>query len=109
MANTYTKMYIQTIFAVKYRKAQIQKNWKNQFFRVISNLINDMKCKAILVNGVENHLHCLLGLKPAVSVSVLMRSVKDPSSKYIIDHWLTETQFTWQEGFGAFTYSQSNV
>ena len=109
MANTYTKMYIQTIFAVKYRKAQIQKNWKNQFFGVIGNLINDMKCKTILVNGVEDHVHCLLGLKPDVSVSDLMKSVKARSSKYINDHRLTETQFRWQEGFGAFTYSQSNL
>src|SRR5690606_39108980 len=109
MANAYTKMYIQTIFAVKYRKGQRQKSWKNEFFGVIGNLINGMRCKTMLVNWVEEHVHCLLGLKPDVSVSDLMKSVKARSSKYINDHRLAETQFRWQEGFGAFTYSQSNV
>lgn len=109
MANTYTKLYVQTIFAVKYRKAQINKKWRHHLFGVIGNFINEMKCKTILVNGVEDHVHCLMGMKPDVSVSDLMKSVKARSSKHINDHRLAQVQFRWQEGYGAFTYSQSNL
>lgn len=109
MANTYTKLYVQTIFAVKYRKAQINKKWRHHLFAVIGNFINEMKCKTILVNGVEDHVHCLMGMKPDVSVSDLMKSVKARSSKHINDHRLAQVQFRWQEGYGAFTYSQSDL
>jgi len=74
MANTYHQVYLQTIFAVKYRKAVIDKAWKSQFFAVIGNLINETNCKTIIVNGVENHVHCFLGLKPVVSISELMKA-----------------------------------
>jgi REP element-mobilizing transposase RayT len=68
MANTYHQIYLQTVFAVKYRKAQINADWKNQFFSVIGNLINENNCKNIIVNGVEDHVHCFFSLKPVVSV-----------------------------------------
>ena len=76
---------------------------------MIGNLINEANCKTIIVNGVEDHVHCFLGLKPAVSVSELMKTVKAKSSKYINDHSLTSERFEWQEGFGVFSYSQSQV
>ncbi len=109
MANTYHQIYLQTVFAVKYREAVIDTKWKNNLFGVIGNLINETKCKNIIVNGVEDHVHCLIGLKPVVSVSELMKTVKAKSSKYINDHRLTRERFEWQEGYGAFSYSQSSV
>ena len=109
MANTYHQIYLQTIFAVKYRKAVINKDWKGNLFGVIGNLINETKCNTIIVNGVEDHVHCFLGLKPVVSVSELMKTVKAKSSKYINDHKLTPQRFEWQEGYGVFSYSQSQV
>ncbi len=109
MANTYHQIYLQTIFAVKYREAVIEKDWQSQLFGVIGNLINDANCKIIIVNGVEDHVHCFLGLKPVVSVSDLMKTVKAKSSKYINDHSLTPKRFEWQEGYGVFSYSQSQV
>ena len=109
MANTYHQIYLQTVFAVKYREAVIDTKWKNNLFSVIGNLINETKCKNIIVNGVEDHVHCLIGLKPVVSVSELMKTVKAKSSKYINDHRLTRERFEWQEGYGAFSYSQSSV
>ena len=68
MANTYDQIYLQTIFAVKYRKAVIDKKWNEKLFGVIGNLINETKCKTIIVNGVKDHIHCFPGLKPVVSV-----------------------------------------
>ena len=109
MANTYHQIYLQTIFAVKYRRAIINKAWKEKLFAVIGNLINETNCKTIIVNGVEDHIHCFLGLKPVVSVSELMKTVKAKSSKYINDHKLTSAKFEWQEGYGVFSYSQSGV
>jgi putative transposase len=109
MANTYHQIYIQTIFAVKFRKAVIDKQWSSQLYAVIGNLINETSCKTIIVNGVENHVHCLIALKPVVSVSELMKIVKAKSSKYINDHFLTPSRFEWQEGYGVFSYGQSQL
>lgn len=109
MANTYHQIYLQVVFAVKYRRAVIDSTWKNQLFGVIGNLINESKCKTLIVNGVQDHVHCFLGLKPVVSVSELMKTVKAKSSKYINDHSLTPSRFEWQEGYGIFSYHQSMV
>src|SRR6188472_3704419 len=109
MANTYHQIYLQTVFAVKYRNAVIDKSWKSQLCGVIGNLINETKCKTIIVNGVEDHVHCLLGLRPVVSVSELMKTVKAKSSKYINDNSLTPERFEWQVGYGVFSYRQNEV
>jgi REP element-mobilizing transposase RayT len=109
MANTYHQVYIQTVFAVKYREAVIDKSWRPTILGVIGNLINETGCKTIIVNGVEDHIHCFLGLKPVVSISELMKTVKAKSSKYINDHQLTKHRFEWQEGYGVFSYSQSHI
>ncbi|MEP7377893.1 MAG: IS200/IS605 family transposase [Chitinophagaceae bacterium] len=109
MANTYHQIYLQTVFAVKYRKAVINKSWKSQLPGVVGNLINEANCKTNIVNGVEDHVHCFIGLKPVVSVSELMKKVKAKSSKYINDHQLTPERFEWQEGYGVFSYGQSAV
>ena len=109
MANTYHQVYIQVVFAVKYRKAVLHKEWRETVFGVIGNLINETGCKTIIVNGVEDHVHCFLGLKPTVSISELMKTVKAKSSKYINDHKLLLNRFEWQEGYGVFSYSQSQI
>ena len=109
MANTYHQIYLQTVFAVKYRNAVLNKAWRHQLFAVIGNLINETNCKTLIVNGIEDHVHCFLGLKPVVSVSELMKTVKAKSSKYVNDHKLTLQRFEWQEGYGVFSYRQSDL
>ena len=109
MANTYHQVYLQVVFAVKYREAVISKTRKPTLLGVIGNLINETGCKTIIVNGVEDHIHCLLGLKPVVSISELVKTVKAKSSKYINDHKLTKIRFEWQEGYGVFSYSHSQI
>ncbi len=109
MANTYHQIYLQIVFAVKYRNAIIDRSWKSQLLGVIGNLINETNCKTIIVNGVEDHVHCFAGLRPVVSVSDLMKTVKAKSSKYINDRSLTPARFEWQEGYGVFSYSQGDV
>ncbi len=109
MANTYHQIYIQTVFAVKYRAAILEKSWRKKLQGVIGNLINETGCKTIIVNGVEDHIHCLIGLKPVISVSELMKSVKAKSSKFINDEKLTNERFEWQSGYGVFSYGQKDV
>ncbi len=109
MANTYHQVYIQCVFAVKYREAMISKDWQPTLLGVIGNLINETTCRTIIVNGIEDHVHCFLGLKPVVSISELMKTVKAKSSKYINDHQLTKSRFEWQEGYGVFSYSHSQI
>lgn len=109
MANTYHQVYVHFVFAVKYREAIIEKSWRQTLQGVIGNLINETGCKTIIVNGVEDHMHCFAGLKPAVSCSGLMKIAKAKSSKYINDHQLTKRRFEWQEGFGVFSYGHSQI
>ncbi|MFZ1800783.1 MAG: IS200/IS605 family transposase [Chitinophagaceae bacterium] len=109
MANTYHQIYLQTIFAVKYRKAILDKTWRHEILGVIGNLINESGCKTIIVNGIEDHVHCFIGLKPVVLIPELMKHVKSKSSKYINDKKLSRHKFEWQDGYGVFSYGQSQV
>ena len=109
MANTYHQVYLQLVFAVKYRQALLDKSWRNTIQGVIGNLINETGCKTLIVNGVEDHVHCLLGLRPAVPISGLLKIVKAKSSKYINDNKLASRRFEWQEGYGVFSYSRSQI
>lgn len=109
MSNTYHQIYIHVVFAVKFRAAVIDKKWRAELFTVIGNIINASKCKPILVNGVENHVHCLIGLKPNISVSELMKTVKAKSSKYINSSLLTTNRFEWQEGYGVFSIDEARI
>lgn len=109
MANTYHQIYLQTVFAVKYRKALLDKSWRESVFSVIGNLVNETGCKTLIINGVEDHVHCLVGLRPAISVSELMKTVKAKSSKYINDNSLTPNRFEWQAGYGVFSYARAQV
>lgn len=109
MPNSYHQIYIQAVFAVKYRKAQIKKTWKSEMLGVIGNLINDSRSKVILVNGTSDHVHCFFGLHPADSVSKLMQTVKAKSSKWLNKTGHLNHRFEWQEGYGAFSYNRSHV
>lgn len=109
MANTYSSFFVQTVFAVKYRNALIQKEWKDEFFTIIGNLINETDCKVFIVNGVSDHVHCLFGFKPVHSISKVMQSVKAKSSKWLNESNHLKSRFEWQDGFGAFTYSLGQV
>ena len=106
MSNTYHRIYIQTVFAVKYRKALIDKAWKSELCGVIGNLINETGCKTLIVNGVEDHVHCFFSLKPSLSISDVMQSAKAKSSKWINQTGYLSHRFEWQRGFGAFSYSK---
>jgi putative transposase len=109
MANTYHKMYAHTVFAVKYRKAMIQPEWRKDLHAVLGNLINQAGAKTLIVNGISDHVHCFFSVKPDHSVSQIMKSVKAKSSKWINEQGITRVRFEWQKGFGSFTYAESQI
>lgn len=109
MPNTYTQLYIHFVFAVKYRNALILPSWKGELYKYITTIIQNYNHKVLIINGMPDHLHVLEGLKPTQSISDLMKEVKQFSSKWININNKTIGKFEWQEGFGAFSYSKSQL
>ena len=105
MANTYTQIHLQIVFAVRFRAALINKTWKDELYKYMTGIVQMQKHKMIIINGVEDHVHMLIGFKPHQSLSDLIQDVKGSSSKWINDRKLTKNKFNWQQGFGAFSYS----
>ena len=105
----YTQVYVHLIFAVKYREAALTKEIRGRVFEYISGTLTSMKHKSIIVNGVSDHIHILVGLNPAVSISTTVHDVKRSSSIFINTMDLCNKRFSWQEGYGAFTYSRSQI
>ncbi|HEX9650874.1 MAG TPA: IS200/IS605 family transposase [Cyclobacteriaceae bacterium] len=109
MAGTFTQLYIQIVFAVKGREKLIAKSWKQQLNEYISGIIRNKNQKAIIVNGMADHIHVFIGLKPSISISDLVRDIKNNSSNFINKSKLVPGKFSWQEGYGAFSYSHSHI
>ncbi|MBL7808254.1 MAG: IS200/IS605 family transposase [Saprospiraceae bacterium] len=109
MANTYHQLFIQTVFAVKYRQGLLLPEFRQELFGYMGQTINNLGHKTLLVNGVEDHVHCFLGLSPEHSLSDLMQKVKSNASGWINDHKFLDQPFAWQKGYGAFSYAKSQV
>jgi putative transposase len=109
MANTFIQIHIHAIFAVQNRRSLIQPQWKNELFKYITGVVQKQGHKLVCINGVADHVHVLIGLRPIQSLSGLMQDVKGDSSKWINKNQLVKGKFSWQEGFGAFSYSLSQV
>ena len=109
MANTYTQIHLQFIFAVKYRDGIIHASWENELYKYITGIVQNYKHKMLSINGMPDHLHLLIGMRPTQSVSDLMQDVKGSSSKWINENHLVKGKFEWQEGYGAFSYSASHI
>jgi putative transposase len=109
MANTYTQLYIQFVFAVKYRKAVIDVSWEQRLYQYITGIVQNHKHKLIAINGMPDHMHVFVGLDPMQSISHLMKTVKGESSEWINKEKFTPQTFRWQEGYDSFTYSKSHI
>jgi REP element-mobilizing transposase RayT len=109
MPNTYSQIYIQVVFAVKHRKALIHPSWENELFKYITGTIQNKGQKLIAINGVSNHIHILIGMKPTCCLSELVREIKKSSNLFVNEKHFTTHYFQWQEGFGAFSYSHSHL
>jgi putative transposase len=109
MPGTYSQLYIQVVFAVKGRENLIRPAWKTELYKYISGIIKGKGHKPIIVNGMPDHIHIFIGLKPAMAISDLVRDIKNNSTNFINEQNLLGKKFRWQEGFGAFTYSHSHI
>ncbi|HEX5150405.1 MAG TPA: IS200/IS605 family transposase [Parafilimonas sp.] len=109
MANTYTQLHIQFVFAVRYRAALIQKPWKDELHKYITGIFQDNEHKMLQINSMPDHVHIFIGLRPAQSISSLIQNVKTESSKWVKEKGFCMEPFAWQEGYGAFSYSKSHV
>ena len=109
MANTYTQIHLHLIFAVQNRISLIQNIWKDRLCEYITGIVQQHTHKMIIVNGMPDHLHIVIGMRPIQSLSDLMQDIKGNSSKWINDNKLVAGKFAWQEGYGAFSYNKSQL
>jgi len=109
MANTYTQIHIQCVMAVKFRDSLIQSTWKTQLHKYITGIVQNHGHKMLAINSMPDHLHMFFGFRPNQSLADLMRVVKGESSEWINLQQFSPTSFRWQEGYGAFSYSRSQV
>jgi putative transposase len=106
MANTYTQIHIQAVFAVQNRQSLIKDHWKDELYKYISSIIQNNEHKVLQINGMPDHIHILFGMRPTQSLSDLMKQVKHDSSKLINNKGIVNGKFSWQAGYGAFSYSK---
>ena len=109
MANTYTQIHLQTVFSVQDRYCIIQKTWKDELYQYITGIIQNHGHKVLSINGMPDHVHILFGMRPTQSLSDLMQDIKGDSSKWINKKGYISGRFSWQEGFGGFSYGKSQV
>ena len=109
MANTYTQIHIQFVYAVKFRESIIGKDWKDELYKYTTGIIQKNNHKLIAINGMSDHIHILIGMRPTQSISDLIQDVKGCSSKWINKKGVLKGKFEWQEGYGAFSYGKSQV
>lgn len=109
MANTYTQIHLQFVFAVKYRAAMISNKWKNELHKYITGIFQSNEHKMLQINSMADHIHMLIGMRPHQAISSLIQNVKTESSKWIKDQKLTSSPFAWQTGYGAFSYRKNEV
>lgn len=109
MANTYTQIHIQTVFAVQNRQSLIKPEWKDELYKYITGIIQSYDHKVLQINGMPDHIHIFFGMRPSQSLSDLMKQLKQDSSKWINSKGLADRKFSWQAGYGAFSYSKSDV
>ncbi|MDB4924391.1 IS200/IS605 family transposase [Mucilaginibacter sp.] len=109
MPNTYTQLYIHFVFAVKYRQATIKEEWEDRLQKYITGIVQNNGHKLLAINTMPDHLHLFVGLNPKQAISDLMRLVKGDSSEFVNKEGFTIRKFYWQEGYGAFSNSRSQI
>ena len=109
MADCFSQIYVQLVFAVKNRDALIMPEWEDELYKYISGIIANKGQKALAINGTRNHIHIFVNLKPNCCISDLVREIKKSSNAFIKDKRLSKFKFEWQNGYGAFSYSISQI
>ena len=109
MANTYSQIYIQVVFAPEGRQSLIRKEYKEELHKYMTGIVTERRQKLLAVHCMPDHVHILVGLKPSMALSDLVRDVKNASTNFINGKRWVLGRFSWQEGFGAFSYGHSQL
>lgn len=109
MANTYTQLFVHIIFSTKGREKVLSKHFREEIFKYISGIVKRKNQKPFAVNGTIDHIHILVGMQPNITVSDLVRDIKHSSTNFIKEKKFIKHKFNWQKGFGAFSYSKSQI
>ncbi len=109
MSGTYSQIYIQVVFAVKGRQSLIQPEWEEKLYKYITGIVRNKEQKMIAINGMPDHIHIFIGMKPSCCLSDLVREIKKSSNEFINENKFSKFKFSWQEGYGAFSYSHSHI
>jgi len=109
MANTYSQIYIQIVFAVKGRQNLISKANREELHKYITGIVTNREQKLLAIFAMPDHVHILVGIKPTIAISDLVRDIKAGSSGFINESKWVVGKFNWQEGFGCFSYSRSQI
>ena len=109
MAGTFSQIYIQYVFAVQGRENIISPDWKNELYKYITGIVTNKNQKLIAINGMPDHIHVFVGLRPVMAPSDLLRDIKNNSSNFINERKFVRGMFSWQEGYGVFSYSHSHM
>jgi putative transposase len=109
MANTFSQIYIQTVFAVSGRESLVKPEFKEELYKYIAGIVRNQKQKLIAINRMPDHIHILIGLRPAMALADLVQNVKTDSSRFINRNKWVHGRFSWQEGYGAFSYGHSQL
>ena len=107
MASTFSQIYIQVVLAVKGRDSLIQKDWEEELYKYISGIVRNKEQKLLAINGMSDHIHFLIGMKPSCCLSDLVREIKKSSNEFVKEKRFSKAKFQWQEGFGAFSYGHA--
>lgn len=109
MAGTFSQIYIQVVFAVQNRECMIQSSWEEELYKYISGIVRNKEQKMLAINGMPDHIHFFIGMKPSCCLSDLVREIKKSSNDFIKEKRFSKFKFQWQEGYGAFSYSHSSL
>ncbi|MFN8415859.1 MAG: IS200/IS605 family transposase [Cytophagaceae bacterium] len=109
MANTFTQLYYHIVFSTKNRTPVINEKWESKLYQYIAGIGSNKNQKILLVNGYKDHIHILISLNPNACLSDVIRDIKSGSTKYINDNNFVNFKFYWQEGYGAFSCSSSQI
>ena len=109
MPGTFSQIYIQTVFAVRNRECLIRSSWEEHLYKYMTGIIQNKGQKMLQINGMPDHIHFLIGMKPSCCLSDLVREVKKSSTQFINEKNFIKSKFQWQEGFGAFSYNHSSL
>ena len=107
MADTFSQIYIHVVFAVSGRESLIHSSWEEELYKYISGIVRNKEQKMLAINGMPDHIHFLIGMKPSCCLSDLVREIKKSSNDFIKEKKFSIYKFQWQEGYGAFSYSHS--